>query len=465
MSTPSPISNRTLAQPDILKLIASTSLLLGEELRKEFVQITDRIGASIRTNVLNGIDRFPEIGVKQVEIPKWSDLSGEVVCFIDAGVGEVDILTKRPLILRSGIFKIITGERDLDKREDFLTFPLFVGDVKKGLKTSNDFSNILRIIIECLSAYRVSVDPKYNDVEYLLLHGPLLYRMSAYSGHFIGSEDIMNIWNSTGELENGFSSKEILQDYDMFIEENRDDTEWYYMNRDKNLIRMPGFIEFLMKEILTRSKKGMKIIGVVERGLQTEYLRKYVVPILREKSPELLEGLLGDIIALSTSEIGDELLKISNYNDALVHSLSLEPTEYTFPVETEERYSGFKSDMAGFGETLAESFPISYSFLKVRNNSMPLRVETSTVHKDHHEETMSRVYMYSTLLPEYAFPIGLDIVDKYAKVPDWMMNTLRKLITIKMGEQGTEIEKLESLRKMLSQILLSKRDFYYRPDA
>ena len=463
-STLNPISNRTLAQPDILKLIASTSLLLGEELRKEFVYITDRIGTSIRSAIQNGIDRFPEIRIKQVEIQQWSDLNGEVVCFIDGGVGEIDILTKKPLILRSGIFKIITGERDLDTREDFLTFPIFVGDIKKGLKTSDDFSNILRIIIESLSAYRVNIDPRYKDVEYLLLHGPILNRMSAYSRHFVGAEDIVNIWDTSGGKNSGLTANELLQNYDSFANDYRDNPEWYYINGDPELIRMPGFIEYLMREIVN-SPTGMKTIGVVERGFQTEYLRKYVVPILRDAAPELLEGIIGDISKMSTSAIGDQLIQTSNYNDPLIYSLILEPNEYTSPVATEQRYSGFKDDMAGFGTTLANSVPISYSFLKVRNNSMPLRVETITNQNEYHEEIMNRVYMYSILLPQYAFPIGLDIVDKYAKVPDWMMNTLRKLVTIKMGEQTNEIEKIESLRKMLSQILITKRDFYYRPDV
>jgi len=460
----SKISTRTLGQPDILKLIASTSLLLGEELRNEFVQITDLIGSSLRDSILKGNNVHPDIKINMVSPLSWSSLRGEVVCFIDGGVGEVDILTKRPLILRSGIFKIITGERDLEAREDFLTFPIFVGDIKKGLKTSNDFSNILRIIIECLSAYRVSIDPRYKDVEYLLVHGPILYHMSAYSGHFVGAEDIINIWDTSGGQDSGLTAHQLLENYSKFVGENRDNPEWYYMNGDPELIRMPGFTEYLMHEIVN-APNGLKLTGVVERGPQTEYLRDYIVPILRDVAPDLLEQIVGDISRMSTSAISEKLIQTSNYNDALIHSLTLEPKEYTSPVATEQRYSGFKNDLTGFGTVLASSVPISYSFLKVRNNSIPVRVETITTQNDYHEEIMSRVYMYSTLLPQYAFPIGLDIVDKYAKVPDWMMHTLKMLVTIKMGEQADDVEKIEGLRKMLSQILISKRDFYYRPDA
>ncbi len=35
-------------------------------------------------------------------------------------------------------------------------------------------------------------------------------------------------------------------------------------------------------------------------------------------------------------------------------------------------------------------------------------------------EILRRVCRYADLLPGYAFPIGLDIVDKYARIPPWM---------------------------------------------
>ena len=35
-------------------------------------------------------------------------------------------------------------------------------------------------------------------------------------------------------------------------------------------------------------------------------------------------------------------------------------------------------------------------------------------------------YHSTKLLPEYCFPLGLNIVDKMTKVPSWMRNSMRK---------------------------------------
>ena len=36
------------------------------------------------------------------------------------------------------------------------------------------------------------------------------------------------------------------------------------------------------------------------------------------------------------------------------------------------------------------------------------------------------------MLPEYAFPLGLDTVDKLAKVPSWMKNSLKNAYQMRM---------------------------------
>ena len=36
------------------------------------------------------------------------------------------------------------------------------------------------------------------------------------------------------------------------------------------------------------------------------------------------------------------------------------------------------------------------------------------------------------LLPQYAFPLGLDTVDKLAKVPSWMRNSMRNEYQMRM---------------------------------
>jgi hypothetical protein len=76
---------------------------------------------------------------------------------------------------------------------------------------------------------------------------------------------------------------------------------------------------------------------------------------------------------------------------------------------------------------------------------------------------LSLVYHTSRLLPDYAFPVGLDIADKYAKIPDWLSKGISdKLATatlskaLQTGDQRT----IMLVKKFLSQ---NPRDFFFRP--
>ena len=65
---------------------------------------------------------------------------------------------------------------------------------------------------------------------------------------------------------------------------------------------------------------------------------------------------------------------------------------------------------------------------------------------------MSRSFEYANLLPNYAFPIGLDIVDKYAAIPGWMTKAYRQLILAQYGRllageyvDMTDVERLQMM--------------------
>ncbi len=78
---------------------------------------------------------------------------------------------------------------------------------------------------------------------------------------------------------------------------------------------------------------------------------------------------------------------------------------------------------------------------------------------------MDLVYHTSRLLPEYAFPVGLDIVDKYARVPDWLSKGVSAAIAAQVLAKAVTTGQprvLQQVRKLLAQ---SPRDFYFRPQA
>jgi hypothetical protein len=78
---------------------------------------------------------------------------------------------------------------------------------------------------------------------------------------------------------------------------------------------------------------------------------------------------------------------------------------------------------------------------------------------------MSLLYHMSLLLPNYAFPVGIDIADKYVKIPDWLSKGVSASLTAavlkKLLKSGDE-RALIQVRRLLA---LAPRDFFFRPKA
>jgi hypothetical protein len=63
--------------------------------------------------------------------------------------------------------------------------------------------------------------------------------------------------------------------------------------------------------------------------------------------------------------------------------------------------------------------------------------------------------------------VGLDAVDKYAHVPDWLTNAYNKLIRFHLGVslQRGEISDAEMRRILVQAIYMTKRDWLFRPNS
>jgi hypothetical protein len=77
---------------------------------------------------------------------------------------------------------------------------------------------------------------------------------------------------------------------------------------------------------------------------------------------------------------------------------------------------------------------------------------------------IARFLMHSAmLLPGYAFPVGLDIADKFAKIPNWMSRpvTTRMMVTAyKRALDSGDHKQIDALRHLLCG---TERDFFFRP--
>jgi hypothetical protein len=80
-------------------------------------------------------------------------------------------------------------------------------------------------------------------------------------------------------------------------------------------------------------------------------------------------------------------------------------------------------------------------------------------------EILDLVFHTSRLLPNYGFPAALDIVDKFARIPNWMsanISTQHKVNLLRRAYDSDDLRVREFARKMLT---ATGRDWLFRPKA
>jgi hypothetical protein len=222
---------------------------------------------------------------------------------------------------------------------------------------------------------------------------------------------------------------------------------------------------FLQHYVLNRAaEKDVLVCGVVERSFGRSVTR-YVVRRMLETSPDVFDRLLGviDMRGRGTKAQVDAILDATRYNDAVLLSLALGRGEALdwYPVNSRLK---IKDDRIAL-------FPeVQNTFVRVTAAKYPMRIEVPASYGAAEcEEVLRRSFEYASLLPGYAFPIGLDIVDKYAAIPSWMTKAYRQLILAEYGRllsgEFVEMTDTEALRSMIMMQGSGKRSRRTRPEV
>jgi len=433
--------------------LAHNSITVARSLRQLYLEVSINLAERIRKSLFEGSG----LGIRKVDTSGAS--SHLTACFIDGGVGEAEIFFRVPLIVRGGIFRVKEGEHDLERRETFEFFPVLIGDLEGGEKSRSDYASVVRIIVELAAVRHVLENSRYSDIDLIMLHGPLLYRLSAYTDHWFYESDIERMTQNAEAL---------IQGYKDFCKEDPVPRDWFRTWAQERKIRANHMIAYLLKSIIQKcAQKGIHFVGAVERGSATEICKQLFKKMLEEEAS--IDSLLLPNPSGQYARDAEEIIDRGNYNDPLLFSLVLKPGEYLSFWKAKERYTGFVGELKGFGEWLAGEVPIAYTYLKPVENALVLRVEfplNMGQQDDDVQLVMAKVYQYARLLPNYAFPVGLDVVDKFAKVPKWMVEAYRKYIMFNFGRLAQEgaIDQTE-LERMLLFYHLHQRSFFNRPKA
>jgi NurA domain len=476
-------------QPHIFAKLAENALTVAESLRDNYFKNTAKFVAHLRSAVNayeTGNRPEPIFAVKSVADIEWAKVQGEVVTFIDGGLGQVQISSQVPILLRVGSYCVKTGERRISEREQFGYYPVILVDIEGGSKERKDFPDIVRITAELLGG--LSALERTPDLRLLMFHGPLVYLMNAYAGHTPFTEKDIDLFLShyahDGDLaqriKDEFLEEAKIDIYPKIAPDRAD--EW----TERKLFEPLTWISFLYRRLVKEAKKRNPvpiIAGVVERGQLREFsetiLLERVFKGLRRNSKE---NYFNEIYGRTDLKSPKALLDRLAYTDSLLLSMLLKPGQYSEPWQI-NKYAGLgKGKITLPGESftcdanwacLKSSNSIAFPkilgcYVNVSETTEPIRVEVfNEFGPEQLEEAARRTYLYSRLLPGYGFPVGLDIVDKYAHIPNWMTNAYGKIIRYQLGVslQSGEINDAEMRRILVQAIYMTKRDWLFRPQV
>jgi len=469
-------------QPHLFMRLAENALVVAENLRHNYFRNTAAFVSHLRRAMARDQPIFQTHFVGDT---RWLDLQGEVVTFIDGGVGQVQLSNRTPILLRVGSYSVRTGERSLSERETFGYYPIILGDLEGGTRTRKDFIDIVRITAELLGGLSALEQMPHLDV--LMFHGPLVNLLDLYAGHSPFTESDIDLFlNQYGHHP---QSARLLKE-EFLIEARRsiyprltaDARIW----SDRRLFEPLSWISFLYRRLLhiakARSPKPL-IIGVVEQEEMRQFSEHIVLPrvfrgLADKRNHDYFITMYGRTDLTSASALLDRL----GYSDALLLALLLDPGHYSEPWQIDKtqaqttgsiRLPGDNRQSRVDWQALHPPSPVGFPavtgcYVHVSEMTEPIRIEVfSDLADEQIEPAARRAYLYARLLPGYGFPVGLEIADKYAHVPTWLTSAYGKLIRyhLSVSLQMGEISDAQMQRLMVQAMYVTNRDWLFRPKS
>ncbi len=473
-------------QPHLLMKLAENALTVAESLRDNYFKNTASFVSALRGAMHEAAEgKRPDspLTVHKVENVDWAAVQGEVVTFIDGGVGEVQISSQVPILLRVGSYCVRTGERRLAEREKFGYYPVILGDLEGGSKERGDFTAIVRTTAELLGGLSALV--RTPDLRVLMFHGPLVYVMGGFSGHTPFTERDIDLFLRQYAPDSNFA-RQLKEDFlqearlDIYPEMTDRSGEW----AKRRLFEPLAWIAYLYRRLIREARQRNPtpiIAGVVERGALREFIEKVLLKRvfrgLEDKgSADYFNRMYGRSDLTSPRALLDRL----GYTDALLLAMLLQPGQFSESWVL-NKYGGlhkgqislpgeaWKSDVDWGCLRSSSKFgfpPVRGCYVHVSETTEPVRVEVfDELGLDQIAEAAHRTYLYARLLPGYGFPVGLDIADKHAHVPAWLTDAYSKLIRYHLGVslQRGEISDADMRRILVQAIYMTHRDWLFRP--
>ena len=458
----------------------ANAITASPNVQKNFLEVTKSVAETIK-KILEDANLIFDIEYKPIDF--WSKNKNKTSCFVDGGVDKASILSAAPLSIRAGSF--IVKPNGGSKREFFEESMVFLGDLYDPKNELYDFDEDdfeedqminkkkdgARIIFEAATLVKHILLKRKFD--YCFLHGPIEATIMPFSVPGFPSFTKFAIENmfpfsdgnkshlmteykkASSELEKLFKKHAISRSgkkYEDKIEQLIRKREELSEIIDKDEYEKRHFINVYLDAINFIKKSTFPIYGIVETSASAPYIKNLLFSCKNK-------GIISD------KDFNKTLSTIKKYKitDSNLFEIILKSGQALKPLEVKKQIQGFKVTSGSVWEDKMDEFPkVHVGYIKVNDNQSPIRVESLN-----YPSNLKLDYKYilaaSKLLPHYGFPIGLNVVDKFAKIPNWMGRAKRNYYTTHLLKQAVKNKDQNTISLALKVLSKKSRSWANRP--
>jgi len=399
------IADRIKNNSSLFVNFIKNAITASPKVQKNFLDVSAKVAETV-LKIIKEADLIVDLDYQGKDF--WFQNRDKISCFVDGGIDKLSLLSAAPLSIRAGSYIVQPNANKPNEREYFGESRIFLGDLydpKNELydladddyeedQMTNKKKDAARIIFEAATLVKhILLNRKFN---YCFLHGPL--EATAMPFTVPGFPTFTK-----------FAVENLMPFYN---KKNLDPVSRHFVNVYLNSI------DFI--------KKGkFPIYGVVETSNSAPYVKSLLFSYKNK-------GII------SNKDFNDTLATIKRYKitDSNLLEIILSSNQALKPIEVKKQIPGFGVTSGSLWEDKMNQFPVVHmGYIKVNDQQSPIRIESL-----HSPKKLIKDYEYilatSKLLPNYGFPVGLNVVDKFAKIPNWMSRASRNYYATHLLKQA-----------------------------
>ncbi len=379
----------------------------------------------------------------------WAAVKDQAIGFVDGGLANLPMLGATPVAARVGGYVVRPGNMT-PEREQFIELKRLISELYASTDGGiydgyfpdvSALRDAARISIEAAGA--VKLVKEIPDLKYLFMHGALVNPVSRYTDIMRDKKMVCPFPDFSGE-----ALTELLTGVDPVP-----------IGRDAN------FIAVYLRQLQALENSDISICGVIEREATT-------ASVIHSVLTNLDDQVIADVLPMPPATWKKEFRRAitpeeesdfygGRITDSLLFRCVLEPGEALVPVEINR--NEMRRAPAAWHDTIKHYPKPLVSYLQSSEWSSPIRLEIFGKDNGNFENIADLIYHCSLLLPKYAFPAGLDIVDKFARVPNWMSKPVNTHTVVQALKQAIDREDEKLFNTIRRKLCGSDREWLLRP--